>query len=146
MNVVAEFDGEYAWLSNFWQGAPLVYLGQQWKTLEHAFQAAKTDDEVWKRRIQHAATPARAKALGRQAPRRPDWDVARVQVMDALVRIKFKDPELRAKLLATGDAMLIEGNTWGDTFWGVCKGRGRNMLGRSIMQTRASIVAEERRG
>jgi hypothetical protein len=27
-------------------------------------------------------------------------------------------PDLRRALIATGSAELIEGNTWGDTFWG----------------------------
>jgi len=53
-----------------------------------------------------------------------------------LVRKKFENPLLRAMLLATEDAVLVEGNTWNDTFWGVCRGRGENWLGRILMQVR----------
>jgi hypothetical protein len=32
--------------------------------------------------------------------------------------------------------ILIEGNTWGDTFWGVCNGVGENNLGKTLMNVR----------
>ena len=62
-----------------------------------------------------------------------------------LLRRKFENPELRAKLLATGNTELIEGNTWGDTFWGaeLRTGRGQNMLGKLIMKVRAELQAQE---
>jgi len=46
--------------------------------------------------------------------------------------------DLRDQLLATGDAELVEGNTWGDTYWGVDSrsGKGENMLGKILMETR----------
>ena len=52
---------------------------------------------------------------------------------------KFRgDIDLRSLLVATGDRELIEGNTWGDTFWGVDKntGQGENHLGRILMELR----------
>lgn len=30
----------------------------------------------------------------------------------------MQNSDLRAKLLATNDEYLIEGNTWGDKYWG----------------------------
>jgi predicted NAD-dependent protein-ADP-ribosyltransferase YbiA (DUF1768 family) len=60
--------------------------------------------------------------------------------MEGLVRQKFsKDPVLRQRLLDTGDQDLVEGNTWGDTFWGVCRGQGSNWLGRILMDVRAEL-------
>jgi predicted NAD-dependent protein-ADP-ribosyltransferase YbiA (DUF1768 family) len=56
-----------------------------------------------------------------------------------LVR-KFSHPELRAALLSTGDALLVEGNHWGDIFWGVCRGEGENWLGRLLMALRGQMV------
>jgi predicted NAD-dependent protein-ADP-ribosyltransferase YbiA (DUF1768 family) len=35
---------------------------------------------------------------------------------------------------------LIEENTWGDTFWGICKGQGENHLGRLLMQIRDELL------
>ena len=55
------------------------------------------------------------------------------------LRSKFSAPELREKLLDTGDAELIEGNWWNDTTWGVCNGVGENRLGKLLMQIRAEI-------
>jgi len=60
--------------------------------------------------------------------------------METLLREKFsKDPELRAKLLNTGTSKLVEGNTWGDRFWGVCRGQGENNLGRLLMKVREEL-------
>ena len=47
--------------------------------------------------------------------------------------------DLKEKLLATGDAELIEGNTWNDTYWGVCRGKGKNHLGKIIMEVREAL-------
>jgi hypothetical protein len=56
------------------------------------------------------------------------------------VRDKFnRNPDLRAKLLATADAYLEEGNTWGDQIWGVYNGQGTNWLGKILMQVRTEL-------
>ena len=61
---------------------------------------------------------------------------------DCLVS-KFKlDKVLRFKLLDTYPAELIEGNTWGDTYWGVCNGAGKNMLGKLLMKLRDEMKQE----
>lgn len=70
---------------------------------------------------------------------RADWDEARVDVMRAVLAAKYSDPDLRARLVATGDAELVEENTWGDRFWGRSRGVGRNMLGRLLMELRDSL-------
>ena len=68
------------------------------------------------------------------------WDQKRIATMTYLVTQKFtQHPELKAKLLATGNAELIEGNTWHDHFWGVCDGRGENHLGRILMMVRDNL-------
>lgn len=59
-----------------------------------------------------------------------------------LIKIKFDDPTLYALLLGTGDAVLIEGNTWGDTFWGVCGTKGANVLGKLLMKYREKLRLE----
>ena len=113
-------------------------------TLEHYFQAAKTLDPTTRKAILSAPTPARAKQLGKRVTLRPHWDAMRVNVMCTLLRRKFADPELGAMLLATSDRYLIEGNTWHDTFWGVCycsrcDAQGENWLGRLLMERRAKL-------
>jgi predicted NAD-dependent protein-ADP-ribosyltransferase YbiA (DUF1768 family) len=62
--------------------------------------------------------------------------------MEDLSRQKFSHPELRQKLLDTGSCTLVEGNTWGDTFWGVCDGVGENHLGKLLMTIRADLESD----
>ena len=53
-----------------------------------------------------------------------------------------KHKDLKEKLLATGDAYLEETNHWHDTFWGVCKGKGQNHLGKILMEVREELKRE----
>jgi len=122
---IATFQGEHRWLSNFWP----VRIDYQWlvyPSVEHAYQAAKTCDEGERRTISDAPTPGIAKRLGRKVTLRPDWNEIKIGVMTELLALKFRDPVLREKLRATGHRELIEGNYWGDRFWGVCQGEGEN--------------------
>lgn len=123
--------GDYSFLSNF-------YKHDGW-TVEHRYQATKTDDPEWRTAIMRCATPGAAKKMGRRAPMRPTWDEEKLDVMLTLLREKFSNPVLAQLLLGTGDAILIEGNWWGDRFWGICKGQGENHLGRLLMQVREEI-------
>jgi len=60
-----------------------------------------------------------------------------------LVRKKFEIPVLREALLDTGNAKLVEGNYWGDVEWGVCRGKGKNKLGKILMKVRKEIQEQE---
>lgn len=108
--------------------------------MEHFYQAPKTDDPAWQQKILNAETPGRAKRLGRQAPLNPVWDNIKEVVMLELVRNKFSDPLLAPMLVSTLPHELVEENSWGDTFWGVCNGVGENKLGIILMQVRQEIV------
>lgn len=59
------------------------------------------------------------------------------------IRERFKNPELKAKLLATGTANLLHINGRGDQFWGVCGGQGLNVYGKLLMAVRDQIRIEE---
>lgn len=140
---VSGFFGDHRFLSNFWP-AEVRLEGISYPTVEHAYQAAKCVDPAVRGQIRDAAKPGKAKKMGSRADVRPDWEQIRVEVMHDLVRQKFlKHRDLGDLLLATGSAELIEENTWGDTFWGVCDGEGENRLGRILMEVREKI-AEER--
>jgi len=140
--VIDNFRGEFGFLSNFHEAS--IWLdGERYPSVEHAYQAAKATDAMTKKMIREAKSPGVAKRLGYSCQLPPDWDVKKIEVMRTLVREKFKNPLLRAMLLATEDATLIEGNTWNDTFWGVCRGRGENWLGRILMEVRVEIRAED---
>lgn len=131
---IDRFIGEYAFLSNFWSL-------DDGKTLEHYFQAAKTEKISEWYHVFQADTPQEAKRRGREVSLREDWDEVKDGVMLDLLRSKFSQPYLREKLLDTGDEYLIEGNTWRDTYWGadLATGVGQNKLGLLLMQVRDEL-------
>lgn len=136
---ITEFRGEDRFLSNFFP-CPLRLGGRLYPTAEHAFQAAKTLIPEERERVAACRTPGDAKRLGRRLTLRPGWDALRFEVMEALLRQKFRPGSaLARRLLATGEAELVEGNSWGDRLWGVCGGVGENRLGRLLMQIRAEL-------
>ena len=136
------FDGEYAFLSNFYPSPIRGDDGILYPTVEHFFQAMKTEDLDYRKRIAWAATPGQAKRMGRQLQLRPDWEAVKEDYMRIALVKKFSNPELKAALIATGDADLIEGNTWHDNHWGDCRcenccdKEGLNWLGRLLMIVR----------
>lgn len=142
MSVIDSFRGEFEFLSNFYPSL-LIVGGNPYTTVEHAFQAAKTDDPLLQENIRNAATPRDAKRLGRSVPLVANWDQKRLDVMASLVQQKFQDHlDLKLRLLLTGTQELIEGNTWKDQFWGVTKdGIGENQLGKILMRVRDQIRA-----
>lgn len=139
--VIDKFRGKYGFLSNF---APceISFEGRVYPTVEHAFQAAKCVYDADKEKIRIQPTPAAAKKIGRRVKMKATWDTERLIVMKQLLTLKFQNPQLRKALLDTGDAQLIEGNKWNDTFWGVCNGKGENHLGHILMEVRADIQKE----
>lgn len=135
------FSGQYKFLSNFYP-APLTYAGDDYPSSEHAYQAMKSDDPAYRERVRRARTAGEAKRLGEDAVLRRGWDTTKLDMMLRIVRRKFENPELRRMLLATGDEELVEGNNWGDTFWGMCNGVGDNHLGKILMKVRAEARKE----
>ena len=86
--------------------------------------------------------PGKSKGVGRRVQLRPDWEDVKTGIMEEIVRAKFtQHPELAARLLATGDKVLVEGNHWGDTCWGVDTrtGQGENRLGKILMKVREEL-------
>lgn len=137
-SVIGPFKGELRWLSNFWP-AEVMLDGLVYPTVEHAYVAAKTTNDVERFVIQTTPSPGEVKRLGRQLNIREDWDSIKLQVMEDLLWQKFQHSELKAKLLATGDIPIVEINTWNDTFWGQCNGKGTNHLGKLLMKIREAL-------
>ena len=82
---------------------------------------------------------SKAKRAGRSLHLREDWEVVKDSIMEEFIYQKFSKKEFKDKLLATGLATLIEGNTWNDTYWGVCNGAGFNRLGKILMKVRGAL-------
>lgn len=138
---IESFSGNYRWLSNFWL-AEVTLDGIVYPSVEHAYQAAKTTDSAQRSTIRDCTTAGEAKHCGRRVTVRPNWNAMKLTYMEDFVRQKFtQHAYLKQNLLATGNAPLVEGNNWGDTFWGVCKGRGQNHLGRILMKIREELRA-----
>jgi ribA/ribD-fused uncharacterized protein len=160
--IIYEFREDNFFLSNFAavnikvpipqpDGPPLLEL---YSSVEHAFQALKTEDPEERKKFQpggllvdeeyRTMTAAEAKKFGRMVSLSKNWSSIRVSIMAQLVALKFGDPIYKGKLLATRPKMLIEGNYWHDNFWGACfcsratcrGASGLNRLGQILMNVR----------
>jgi len=109
-NVINSFEGKYRFLSNF-HNSLMEVDDESYKTMEHAFQTAKTNDLVEKSQIRNSGTPGESKRLGRQCTLVHDWEKIKIDVMKKLLNIKFNNEILFNKLLDTESMMLVEGNT-----------------------------------
>ena len=142
--MIVEFDGQYAFLSNFYS-SPFIYEGIVYPTNEHFFQAMKTLDIDERKKIAAAETPGKAKRMGRNVQLRSDWEKVKVYYMELGLRLKFANKALAEKLIATGDEELVEGNWWCDQTWGSCncskhiRTPGRNLLGMLLMELRKEL-------
>lgn len=137
--MINSFSGPYRFLSNFYPSR-IVMDGITYPTVEHAYQAAKTLDLQGRATIHQSNSPSQAKTRGTWVKLRPDWEQIKLKVMKDLVRQKFySSVSLMERLLQTGDEELVEGNTWGDRFWGVYEGDGENHLGKILMEVREEI-------
>jgi len=130
--VISAFTGEYRFLSNF-------FIEPDWSHVEGEYQVLKCanpDDVAQFSNL----TPAQCKALGRRVDIRKDWEPIKLAVMYDLVLAKFREhPTLMAMLLNTKDQKLVEGNRWGDRYWGVCGSQGENHLGKILMKVRDEV-------
>lgn len=144
MKPIESFTGDFRYLSNFFP-SPIKFRSAfgmfDAASVEHAYQASKAADEQSLRWVLESTSPGKAKRRGGRIPLREDWAAARLATMRDLITLKFADDSvLAARLVATGDAPLVEGNAWGDVFWGVSDGVGENHLGLLLMQRRAELL------
>lgn len=134
--MISEFRGEHYFLSNFYS-SPVYYRGMTFRNAEAAFHAQKDRSRASEfTRL----NPSEAKRLGRRVRLRRDWEDIKEDIMFEVVMAKFGGSQALADaLLATGDEKLVEGNTWGDRYWGVCDGKGLNKLGGILERVRENL-------
>ncbi|RXZ61565.1 NADAR family protein [Candidatus Borkfalkia ceftriaxoniphila] len=140
MKAIKEFRGKYFFLSNFYN-TKIEYFDMVFENNEAAFQSMKCPERMEEFTKLSAAE---AKRLGRRVPLCDDWEESKETIMYEICLAKFtQHKDLGDQLLATGDAELIEGNTWYDTEWGVCNGIGKNKLGKILMRIREILKNRE---
>lgn len=133
-----QFRGRYYFLSNFYP-CTIVIDGFEYQSAEAAFQGQKS--------VQHAhmftgsLTPLEAKRLGKRVPINVgEWNARRLSVMRMVVWAKFAQNPKLCKLLIAVTEPIVEDNTWGDTYWGKCRGVGSNHLGQILQEVRNSLA------
>lgn len=142
-----EFYGPHeanAYLSN-WYPASIYLKGKIWPSSEHYYQAQKLEGTEFEEICRRMESPRLTFEYTRrpEIPVRNDWDEVKVDVMRDAVYAKFsQNPELKEKLLATGDLEIIE-NSLIDSFWGIGADRqGKNILGKILMEIREKLTNE----
>lgn len=145
--MIDKFDGEYAFLSNFYD-CEVTYKGLTYKNSEAAFHAQKTLNETERKQFT-TLNPSESKKMGRKIALRSDWESVKTKIMYEVCYAKFSQNEdLKSKLLATGNEYLEEGTYWHDNCWGNCYCEkcknivGENRLGKILMQIREELENE----
>jgi len=133
--------GKYGCFSNF-APYPIQLKGKTWPTSEHYFQAQKFVGAELEEEIRLTKSPMIAVRMGRdrKKPPRPDWEEVKDDIMREAVLAKFSQhPDLQQILFSTNDAILIE-HTKDDRYWGDGgDGRGKNLLGKILMEVREKL-------
>ena len=133
------FRNEYYYLSNMYpcvlklriHGKPYIF-----KSAESAFQSMKNPSRISEFVELNGYD---AKKLGKRVNIRPDWNDVKDTMMLNILRAKFmQNPDLQKRLMLS-TYEIVEDNSWGDTYWGVCNGTGQNKLGVILMQVREEL-------
>lgn len=140
--------GEYGYLATY-SNYGFFKDGVFWKTSEHYYQAQKFLDSDVKRKIENAETPKIASNIGRDRSLkiRSDWEEVKQRVMFEAVYYKFKQNRyILKKLLATGDAEIVEA-TVKENYWGCGPNNdGQNNYGKILVRVREKLRKEQKEG
>lgn len=137
--MITSFEGKYSFLSNFY-ACQTEYHNVKYPTSEHAYQAAKTSNPIQREAIKKADTPDDAKRMGRRVEIKSNWDEIKDKVMYEIVSNKFKNKRMQAKLLATENEQLVEGNYWGSCTCPKCLQKPKeNKLSKILMRVREEL-------
>lgn len=139
---INSISGEYDFLRNDFE-CNVLFDGEVYSSVEHAFQAAKVSDLEKRKEIRDASSIKEMRKIGRSVKLPDNWVNDRIEVMKKLLQSKFNDNlALKFQLALTGDSDLVQGGmTNGDRFWGVDEfGVGENKLGQLLMEVRQEIA------
>jgi hypothetical protein len=139
MEKIRGFHGDFNFLNNFYP-FQFQWAGRRFYHAEGAVQFARAADRKAADHIASLESPVEAGRAAQHIPVNPDWDAIKVTTMESILNIKFSFENLGLYLLLTGNAILIASNNSGDDFWGVSKGKGRNELGKILMEIRSRLA------
>ena len=133
---------EWGFLSNF-HPSQIEVDGKVYATVEHYYQACKAVTDVEHEMIREARSPGKARQMGRRLVRiDPRWEKVKVGVMKKALLAKFRrHGKLRRALLSSGRRPIHEDARY-DMEWGWGQGKGKDLLGKLLVQVR-QIMAEE---
>jgi ribA/ribD-fused uncharacterized protein len=156
-----EFRGIYYFLSNF-SPCKVEHQGIIYPSVEHFYVAMKCNNDQmidgifytvgdFRENVAKLKEAAFAKKLGKRIRLRKDWNEKKFQFMEYGLREKFKDPDLKDRLVGTGNIEIIETNLWHDVEWGQCscdkcKNKGKNLLGKLLMKLRSEFNGTQKKG
>jgi hypothetical protein len=139
MEKISQFQDEFRFLSNFYD-SPIMHEGIAYPTVEHFYQAQKVTDISFRKFFARMKTAGEVKKAGRTCELRKDWENVKDEAMWTGLKLKFAPGSVFAEmLLATENLPLEEGNNWGDVYWGICRGKGKNKLGKMLMKLRDEL-------
>lgn len=157
------FRDENYFLSNFYP-CLVVKDNIKYPSVEHYYVAMKTNAPIithenkkyrlndFRKMISELKYPGMVKKIGKKIPIREDWDTEKINIMKYGIREKFKDSNLKNKLINTKNEELVEGNWWHDNYFGNCfcdnckNKKGKNKLGKLIMEIRDEINDNKKGG
>lgn len=143
LEVIDNFNDYFDFLNNEYP-CQVYYQGLIYRSVAHAYQAARSDQQHIREKIGLADTLQELYDIASKVEDPPNWQNDRLRVMEKLLRDKFRrNRDLRDKLKATGTRELI--NTYweystSNVYWGVVEGKGQNQLGRLLSNIRHDII------
>lgn len=136
-DMIYKFQGEYEFLSNRFI-CEFIWEGLTYTNSEAAFQSSKCTN-LQDRDLFGRLSAKKAMAKGSNITPPEGWEERQTEIMKSVLMAKFsQNPDLMAKLLATGESLLVNGNSQRELFWGIdtYSWRGENNLGKILMEIR----------
>jgi len=142
---------KWGWLSTFHQANPFTFRGRGFATVEHAFNAQKSNSQEYKdiftlhskTYIGDDALSARSKGSKKgfetsQFALRTDWEDVRVNILrDCMDAYFLENPEIQKRIVTQTKTYPLHHTGYKvGTFWGMQKGTGKNIHGNLLMEFR----------
>ena len=126
---------EHIFLNNYFE-SPFTLHGQEFKTVEHYYQACKFKGQCFEQ-IRLAPSPDEAKRLAHEFDVDLEvWNQKKDQVMREALQAKFsQNPQLKELLIETRDCRLVEDSPR-DAYWGGAIEGSANRLGQMLEELR----------